>query len=95
MNALVEKTIESARTNGLNKIVLSGGVSANSLLRKTISKRAEAEGFKVYLTPPNLCTDNAAMIATAGFYHFKHGKHAYFDLNPKAYLPLGSAYSQP
>ncbi len=95
VNALVEKTIEAARTNSLNKIMLSGGVSANSLLRKTISKRAEAEGFKVYLTSPNLCTDNAAMIASAGFYHFKYGKHAHFDLNPKAYLPLESACSQP
>ncbi|MEK6528780.1 MAG: tRNA (adenosine(37)-N6)-threonylcarbamoyltransferase complex transferase subunit TsaD, partial [Nitrospirota bacterium] len=61
------------------------------LLRKTISKRAEAEGFKVYLASPDLCTDNAAMIASAGFYHFTHGKNASFDLNPKAYLPLGPA----
>jgi len=95
VDVLVEKTIEAARTNSLNKIVLSGGVSANSFLRKTISKRAEAEGFKVYMTSPNLCTDNAAMIASAGFYYFNHGKHASFGLNPKAYLPLGSAYSQP
>lgn len=95
VSVLVEKTIEAARSNSLNNIVLSGGVSANSLLRNTISKRAEAEGFKVYLASPNLCTDNAAMIASAGFYHFTHGKNASLGLNPKAYLPLGSAYSQP
>ncbi|MEK7308391.1 MAG: tRNA (adenosine(37)-N6)-threonylcarbamoyltransferase complex transferase subunit TsaD, partial [Nitrospirota bacterium] len=91
VSVLVEKTIEAARSNSLDKIVLSGGVSSNSLLRKTISKRAEAEGFKVYLASPDLCTDNAAMIASAGFYHFTHGKNASFDLNPKAYLPLGPA----
>ena len=58
-----------------------------------MEKRAQKEEIKVYMLPPFLCTDNAAMIASAGFHHFKQGKFANFDLNPKAYLPLGSAYS--
>jgi N6-L-threonylcarbamoyladenine synthase len=89
VDVLIERTIEAAKTEGLNKIVLAGGVSANRTLREMIEKRAQEEKINVYLLSPDLCTDNAAMIASAGFFQFKEGKVAGFDLNPKAYLPLG------
>jgi N6-L-threonylcarbamoyladenine synthase len=95
VEVLVEKAIKAARNHNLDKIALAGGVSANRALREEITKRAKEEGVRIYLTPPSLCTDNAAMIASAGFYHFRHGKSANLALNPKAYLPLGSAYSRP
>jgi len=91
VDVLVERTIAAVRTAGRNRIVLAGGVSANRALRKEITKKAETDGIKVHVPSPQLCADNAAMIASAGFYHFEQGKLANFSLNPKAYLPLGSA----
>lgn len=91
IDVLVEKTIEAAKNETLKRIVLSGGVSANSVLRKKMKEKAREENIDVYFPPPYLCTDNAAMIASAGFYHFKSRKFADFSLNPEAYLPLESA----
>ncbi len=90
VEVLTKKSIEAAKTKGINNIVLSGGVSANSALREGIRCRASEEGIKSFLPSLHLCTDNAAMIASAGYYHFKKGKIADFTLNPKAYLPLES-----
>lgn len=92
IEVLVQKTTDAAIKQGLKKIVLAGGVSANSRLRKEIIEKARRENIKVYLLPSYLCTDNAAMIASAGYYHFKHRNFADFALNPQAYLPLGESY---
>ncbi len=92
IEVLLKKIIEVAKSEGIKRIVLSGGVSANSVLRKSIKQRAIDENIKVYLPSLHLCTDNAAMIASAGFYCFKGGKTTNFALNPKAYLPLGSTH---
>jgi len=88
---LIKKTIEASKKEGIKKIVLSGGVSANSILRESIKDRCASEDITLYLPSPHLCTDNGAMIASAGFFYFKNKKFADFSLNPKAYLPLGSA----
>ncbi len=88
VDVLIEKTIKAAEDEGLDKIVLTGGVSSNMTLRKMIKKRAQGEKFNVYLLSPPLCTDNAAMIASAGFFRFKRGETAGLDLNPKACMPL-------
>lgn len=88
VDVLIEKTIEAVKKEGLKRVVLSGGVSANRAFRENIVKRAGLESIKVYLPFPHLCTDNAAMIASAGFFHFKNKDFASFDLNPEAYLPL-------
>lgn len=95
VDVLVEKSIEAAKKETLKRIVLSGGVSANSALRKKIKEKAEEENIDVYSPPPYLCTDNAAMIACAGFYHLKNKKFVDFSLNPEAYLPLESANCRP
>lgn len=88
IDVLIEKTISAAKKEELKRVILTGGVAANMALRENIVKIAAEEDIKVYLPPRHLCTDNGAMIASAGFYHFKAGKLANFDLNPKAYLPL-------
>jgi N6-L-threonylcarbamoyladenine synthase len=88
IEVLVTKTIDAAITTGVERIVLTGGVSANRDLRKVMKEKANEKGLEVYLLPASLCTDNAAMIASAGHYHFLEGDFANFDLNPKAYMTL-------
>ncbi|MBI5676828.1 MAG: tRNA (adenosine(37)-N6)-threonylcarbamoyltransferase complex transferase subunit TsaD [Nitrospirae bacterium] len=88
---LVNKTLDAAQQEGIKRVTLSGGVSANSALRRRIKEKAAEKGIEVYLPSIQLSTDNGAMIASAGFQHFKKGKLADFSLNPKPYLPLGSA----
>ena len=90
VDVLMQKTIDATKREGLERIVLAGGVSANKKLKAVMKNKVQKENMEVYLLSPHLCTDNAAMIASAGFFHFKHGKFAGFDLNPRAYLPLGS-----
>jgi N6-L-threonylcarbamoyladenine synthase len=88
---LIKRTIDIARSTNVNNIVLSGGVAANSALRKQIKEKFLEAGLEVYLPSLDLCTDNAAMIAAAGYYHFINNKIANYTLNPKAYLTLGAA----
>ncbi|MBI5025163.1 MAG: tRNA (adenosine(37)-N6)-threonylcarbamoyltransferase complex transferase subunit TsaD [Nitrospirae bacterium] len=88
VEVLIEKTIDTAKRESMKRVALSGGVSANSALRAAMKQRGSEEGIEVYLPLPEFCTDNAAMIAAAGYYHFVNEKFATFDLNPRAYLPL-------
>jgi N6-L-threonylcarbamoyladenine synthase len=89
IDVLISRTIDASRNRGIKRIVLSGGVSANSALRKSLSQIAQEKGLDIYLPSLHLCTDNAAMIASAGYHYYKGGQFADFTLNPKAYLPIG------
>ncbi|SPQ01636.1 tRNA N6-adenosine threonylcarbamoyltransferase [Candidatus Sulfobium mesophilum] len=89
IDVLVRKTEWAIRKKRVGNVTLSGGVAANSALRERIKKMAEERGVEVFVPPPALCTDNAAMIAVAGYHRFLKGEIAGLDLNPKAYLPLG------
>ncbi|MBI4688075.1 MAG: tRNA (adenosine(37)-N6)-threonylcarbamoyltransferase complex transferase subunit TsaD [Nitrospirae bacterium] len=88
VDVLVRKTIEAAKEEGVRNVVLSGGVSANSALRENLTNRALEDGLRVYLPSLQLCTDNAAMIASVGYFLFKNNKLSSMSLNPEAYLPL-------
>lgn len=88
VDVLVRKVEWAVINKGIKKIVLSGGVAANSELRARMKEMAEERGVKLYLPSIPLCTDNAAMIGAAGYHHFLSGNIASLDLNPKAYLPL-------
>lgn len=90
VDVLEDRMMEAAGNKEVKRIALSGGVAANSLLRERIKFSAAERGYTLYLPSLNLCTDNAAMIAAAGFYHYKNNKFANYSLNPRAYLPLGS-----
>ena len=77
---LLENTIEAAKKLNINKIALAGGVSANSYIRQEFLK-LQAKGYEIYYPEMILCTDNAAMIASAGYYNFIEGKRNSLDLN--------------
>lgn len=72
---VVGKVMSAAIEFGINKIVLAGGVSANEHLREVISSEAKKIGAEVFFPPISLCTDNAAMIASAGYFCFIENKN--------------------
>ena len=88
VDMLVKPTVRAATAHGVNRIVFAGGVAANSRLRETMVKKADAEGLKVYFPAPKFCTDNGAMIALAGYYWLKRGRRDDFRLNAHADLTL-------
>ena len=73
VDVLTGKTISAAKKLKLNKIVVGGGVSANSALRAKFMSEGRKNGIKVYLPSKKFCTDNAAMVASLGYYKFKKG----------------------
>jgi N6-L-threonylcarbamoyladenine synthase len=88
VEVLVEKTLLAAQKTKVNTVILAGGVAANVKLRTTISERAAELGMRVFYPPPVLCTDNAAMIACAGYFQYLRREFAGLDLNPVPDLPL-------
>ena len=88
VDILVGKTIQAAVETGVKKIVVAGGVAANSLLRKKMKQQSDERGIKLYLPGMNYCIDNAAMIALAGYLHYQRGERSGLDLNPQASMPL-------
>ena len=88
---LIENTLKATKLTGLNKTVLAGGVSANSYIRKEFEKMGKENNIEVYFPELKLCTDNAAMIAAAGYYNFIQGKKAELDLNAIPNLKLNTS----
>ncbi len=83
---LVEKAMLAAEDLGAKKILLAGGVSANSLLRQRMREECDKRNIEFYLPDLSLCGDNAAMIAAAGFLGLKKGDHAPLSTNAQPAL---------
>jgi N6-L-threonylcarbamoyladenine synthase len=87
VDVLVSKTINAVEAFGATEILLAGGVSANSALRNAFMERSS---LPIRIPPLSLCTDNAAMIAAAGYFHYQRGNFADFGLDVIPGLPLTS-----
>ncbi|MBA3341903.1 MAG: tRNA (adenosine(37)-N6)-threonylcarbamoyltransferase complex transferase subunit TsaD [Gemmatimonadaceae bacterium] len=88
VDSLVEKTFRAAVAYGRTRIVLGGGVACNSALVVAMRERVREIGATVFAPSPRLATDNAAMIARAGLFHFERGERAGLDLNAYASQPI-------
>jgi N6-L-threonylcarbamoyladenine synthase len=85
VDALLTKTLKAAREFGVKEIVVAGGVSANKALREAFMNQTE---FPVHIPPLSLCTDNAAMIGAAGYYHYILGQRDPLNLDVNPTWPL-------
>jgi N6-L-threonylcarbamoyladenine synthase len=88
VDMLVQPTIKAARASGIRRIVLSGGVAANSRLRAKMKEQAAAEDIETFFPAPKFCTDNGAMIALTGYEWLKRGRRDDYRLNADADLTL-------
>jgi N6-L-threonylcarbamoyladenine synthase len=88
VDVLFKKTMNATREFGAKEILVAGGVSANRLLRQTF--RAQTE-FPVHIPPLSLCTDNAAMIASAGYHRYALGHTSQLDIDVLPTWPLSQA----
>jgi len=85
VDVLFKKTMQAAREHGAQEILVAGGVSANRALRKAFQSQTE---FKVHIPTLSLCTDNAAMIASAGYHRFALGHISELDMDVQPTWPL-------
>lgn len=90
VDVLVNNTLQAARQKGVSRVALAGGVAANSQLRSSMKSAVEKAGMEMFYPMPVLCTDNAAMIASAAYFEFKRGHVSGLDLNAVPGLMLGS-----
>jgi N6-L-threonylcarbamoyladenine synthase len=81
VDVLVHKTIRACKEYKLDKILISGGVAANSRLREEFAMAAIKNGIKIYIPPVSLCMDNAAMVASLGYFEFKKGNLSGLDID--------------
>lgn len=88
VDCLVQNFIKAAEDLGSKTLVIAGGVSANSLLRRRLSEECNKRGFKLYMPDKSLCGDNAAMVGSQGYYEYLSGNVAELDLNAKATMSI-------
>ena len=95
MRWVTDKTLLACRTEGIRCVVVGGGVSANSRLRALLTEEASLRGIKVLLPPPELTTDNAAMVARLGYSLFCKGIRSDFRVSADPSLKIGNSLTYP
>jgi N6-L-threonylcarbamoyladenine synthase len=84
----VQKTMAAVEQTGVPAVLLGGGVVANTRLRERMAEEADRRGIRLLHPSPELCTDNAAMIASAGHFRLAQGERSSFDVTAEPGLPL-------
>ena len=90
VRVLVNKTFRALEIKGFSQIVVGGGVAANRHLRRKMKEEGERRGVQVFFPSLSLCTDNGAMVAACGLFHWKRGERDSWDMEPDPQLPLVS-----
>lgn len=88
MEVVVKKTMNAVNLTGALKLVMAGGVAANSKLRSMLESETEKAGIKLYCPKPILCTDNGAMIGSAAYYKYKALGEDELNMDASSNLPL-------
>lgn len=88
IDMLVDTTMAALKRTGINRVALAGGVAANSGLQKRMREEAASRSLDLSYPPMKLCTDNAAMIACAGYFHLKRGDISGLELDTIASQPI-------
>lgn len=89
-DVVVRKTLLAAETFGIKHILLGGGVSSNSLIRSVFAEKCREKKIVISMPSPEFCTDNAAMIASAGYFKFRHGSSEKAGINPLPNMELNN-----
>lgn len=88
IDVLIHKTLKAAKDYKVKSIILGGGVAANKELRKQFRSACLTLKVKHLVPPKNLCTDNAAMVAAAAYFHWSKGKTPWQKIEARANLRL-------
>jgi len=90
LEVVVKKTVDAALERGLARVVVGGGVACNSELRRWLAEACDGNGLRLVLPSAGLCTDNAAMVASLGYYRYQAGHRSGLELDVYPNLRLGA-----
>ncbi|SJZ34291.1 tRNA (adenosine(37)-N6)-threonylcarbamoyltransferase complex transferase subunit TsaD [Selenihalanaerobacter shriftii] len=88
VDILVTKVVKAVKETGVKDVILAGGVASNHQLRAELKTKLDDLKVDLYFPPPKLCTDNAAMIASVGYYRWQQGDRTEYSLNAEPNLKL-------